>query len=167
MIDMRSLIEQVPLRPAQEEIRSEKARKLAKLRNLELQTRKEIELLSSELNAEEVKTVEATFIKKEEELIDDVPKYLSAAEVAGIMGISPQMVRRNCVSGKYQGYQPSGSNGIWFINSNTFRNDPKENWADFISRRNDMYARSKESAELALKLLDEEIEELDVDETEE
>jgi len=156
---MGSLIKQVPLNSTQKKIKGEKTRELAKLRNLEIQVRKEIEQLTPLLSEEELNKVEETLV--DDKITDDVPKYLSVAEIAGIMDISPQMVRRNCVSGKYQGYQPSGSNGIWFINSDTFRNGPKKEWIDFISRRNDLLSRSKEVAELAKKLQNEETEEID------
>lgn len=148
---MGSIIKQVPLKSKQKKIESKNARRLAQLRNLELETRREIEQLTAQLSKEEINLVESTFTEKEE-ATDDVPKYLSVAEVSGIMGISPQMVRRNCTTGKYQGYQPSGPHGIWFINSDTFRNGSKQEWLDFISRRNNLFSRSEKVAKVALEL---------------
>lgn len=156
MIDMSVLLEQVPLKPEQEKrISSENARKYARLRNLERQLRREKNLLMVELSDEEVSIVEETI---KDDIIDDVPKYLSVAEVSMITGLSPQMVRRNCANGKYEGYQPSGSNGIWFVKSDTFRKDPKA-WQDFIERRNELFANTVEVAEAAIELQNENLDE--------
>ena len=89
-------------------------------------------------------------------VIDDVPELLSVVEVAHITGLSAQMVRRHCKSGKFQGVQPSGLNGIWYVKSDTFKKNPEYNWDAFMSKRNELYERSKEVAETYLKLVEEE-----------
>ena len=155
---MGAIMDEIRLMPEQEKIKSEKAKKLARLRNLERQTRKEIEKIKSELSQEEVQMVEDTF-SEEDTQIDDVPEYLSVSEVAAITGLSPQIIRRHCSNGKFQGYQPSGPNGIWYVKSDTFRKSPEFDWNEFISKRNEMFARSKKVANISLELQDEDLEE--------
>lgn len=151
---MGEVLDKVSLTPNQEKITNEKARRFARLRNLERQARRDIEKLKSELSPEEVQMVEDTF-DVEDTQIDDVPEYLSVSEVSVITGLSPQIIRRHCSSGKFQGYQPSGRNGIWYVKSDTFRKSPDFDWNDFINKRNEVFARSNEVANISLQLQDE------------
>jgi len=158
---MSAILEQVPLKPEQERVLSANERKYARIRILEREIRKQKALLTGELSDDEVEKVEATL--EEEPIVDDVPKYLSVSEVAMITGLSPQMVRRNCASGKFDGYQPSGTNGVWFVKSDTFRNDPKVDWNEFIIKRNELFTQSKDVANSAMELQREDLEEKDLD----
>ena len=158
---MSAILDKVTLNPEQEKITNHRVRELAKLRNLERQTRRNIEKIKSELSPEEVQMVEDTF--REDEQVDDVPEYLSVSEVAAIIGLSPQIIRRHCSSGKFQGYQPSGPNGIWYVKSDTFRKGHGFNWNEFISKRNEMFARSNEAANISLQLQNEVLEDKNID----
>lgn len=160
MMDMSKILEQISLNPEQEKkITSENARKYARLRSLEKQIQKEIALLMGNLSEEEVKAVDETF---NEDPFEDVPQYLSVAEVAMITGLSPQMVRRNCANGVFDGYQPSGNNGKWFINSDTFRKDSKK-WKEFVERRNELFSKSAKAAKASINLLNDNPVEKEID----
>ena len=149
---MTKILEQIPLKPEyKQKLSNEKARSYAQLLDLERQLRQVKNQLENELSKEEVNMVEDIV---NEENFDDVPKYLSVAEVAMITGLSPQMIRRNCANGKYDAYQPSGTNGVWLINSNTFRRDPKT-WKEFVETRNELFKKTIEVAKNAIKLQDE------------
>ncbi|MGD7008830.1 hypothetical protein [Metabacillus sp. 84] len=54
-----------------------------------------------------------------------------------------------------KGYQVSGTNGTWHIESEQFNELP--NLMDFISKRNDKFENTKKAAELTKDLIDEEI----------
>ncbi|MGM8216809.1 hypothetical protein ACLIA0_14830 [Bacillaceae bacterium W0354] len=155
---MSKILEQIPLSHEQDQrISGEKARRFARIRNLEKQLQREKALLMKDLSEEEVNLVEEIL---NDNIIDDVPKYMSVAEVALITGLSPQMVRRNCANGKYEAFQPSGSNGIWFIKSDTFRKDSRM-WKEFIQRRNELFAKSNEVARDAITLQDETLKDIE------
>ncbi|WP_114555669.1 hypothetical protein [Bacillus sp. K6W] len=157
---MTELLEQVQLTQEQEQKSpTERARRYAKIMILENEIRSEKESIYSELSQEEIDFIE-NFVKGSY----PVPKYLTVREVSMLTGLSKQMVRRHCVNNTFKGYQASGENGTWSIETEQFLAHP--NWNEFIQQRNDMLHRSKKVAELAIKLWDtEETEEETEEET--
>ncbi|MGL4820147.1 MAG: hypothetical protein ACRC5C_09220 [Bacilli bacterium] len=149
MMDMNSFLDKIPLNHRQEaQTFTEPAKKYARLLNLEMKLHQAKAELVQEMSTEELRRVEETV---NDMSFDDVPKYLSVAEVAAILSISPQMVRRNCANGKYKGFQPSGTNGIWFVSSDTFRKD-EQTWRAFIEKRNEMFVRAEQSLKQLITL---------------
>lgn len=80
----------------------------------------------------------------------EIPKYFTVKEVSMLTGLSPQIICRHCSDKKYKACQENGENGIWLIESEQFQEHPS--WDTFIQKRNEMFARSKRVAELALEL---------------
>lgn len=145
---MTELLEQVKLTQEQEQkIPTERARRYAKIMILENAIRSEKESIYSELSQEEIDFIE-NFVKGSY----PVPKYLTVREVSMLTGLSKQMVRRHCVNNNFKGYQASGENGTWSVETEQFLTHP--NWNEFSRERNEMFNRSKKVGELALQLWD-------------
>lgn len=145
---MAELLEQVKLTPEQEEkIPTDKVRKYVKIMLLEDALRLEKESVRGELSEEEMEFVESCFQEN-----FPIPDYLTVQEVSMITALSKQMVRRNCVSGKFKGFQSSGENGIWSIEKEQFLAHP--NWDTFVKERNEKLRRSKKAAEIAMQMCD-------------
>ncbi|PEA01905.1 hypothetical protein [Bacillus cereus] len=151
---MIELLEQVKLTEEQErKFPTERAKKYMKIMILENEILSEKESIYNELSQEEMDSIE-NYAKESY----PVPKYLTVREVSMLTGLSKQMVRRHCVNKNFKGYQASGENGTWSVETEQFLSHP--NWNEFIQQRNEMFNRSKKVAELAINLWDtEEIEE--------
>ena len=104
-------------------------------------------------SGEELKQAAISSLKalSEREKYFNVPKYLSVREVSKLTGQSLQMVRRHCIKGTYKGYQSSGTNGIWHIESQQFSKEP--GWENFLLNREGNYKNAKNIAKLAIELL--------------
>lgn len=146
MIDMGIVLDQVRLDESEERlVKTEDARVYLKMLKLQLELKREIDEFSKKLQKEEIQSLSNYF---------NVTKYLTVREVANLTGVSQQIVRRHCASGKYKGYQASGANGTWNIESEQFSELP--GFMDFISKRHDKFLKTKKIAELAKEMLDEE-----------
>ncbi|MFP3727747.1 helix-turn-helix domain-containing protein [Priestia filamentosa] len=179
---MSKILNNIPLNSEQEKISSKEVRDYAKIRNFEQYIKgmeQEIEKLKEtwarKLSIEEIKQVEKTlknesklpsydpllaYIKSENEKDrGEVPEYLTVAEVALITGLSPQMVRRHCADGKFEAFQPSGTNGIWKIKASNFKDYKGITWEEFKKKRNKLFSQSKELANDSIKLQDEDLKE--------
>lgn len=56
---------------------------------------------------------------------EDEPDYLTTSDVAEILDISPQMVRKHCKEGKLKSWQTLGDRGEWRIDVEQFRDNPR------------------------------------------
>ena len=130
---------------ARKNITNEAVKRYIKLVVLEQEILKEKEELSKTLTKEEIEAISNYF---------HIHKYFSVREVSKLLGISLQEVRRHCANKVYEGYQKSGENGTWYIESRQFITHP--NWAVFISKREADFKRSRKIAELVLELNKEE-----------
>ncbi|WP_128755826.1 helix-turn-helix domain-containing protein [Bacillus sp. LL01] len=78
-----------------------------------------------------------------------IPEHLTVHEVAEILDVSQQMVRRYCAEGKLQSTQRFKNSGKWLISSKQFMEH--SNWHKFIQKR----AKIKDnSLKLSQKMLD-------------
>ncbi|MBS2967565.1 hypothetical protein J9317_02100 [Metabacillus sp. KIGAM252] len=144
---MSIVLDQVRLDESEEQlVKSESARAYLKMLKLERELKKEIKEFSQKLQKDEIQSISQYF---------NVPKYLTVREVANLTGVSQQIVRRHCASEKYKGYQASGANGTWHIESEQFNELP--GFMDFISKRNDKFEKTKKAAELTKDMINEEI----------
>jgi hypothetical protein len=125
---------------------SERARRYAKLQYLEREILRESIQMREELTVEELRSV-ATALETEEL---PVPEFLSVRDVAKLTDLTPQIVRRHCMNGKYKGYQVAGENSTWRIESEQFKDNP--HWISFLIERNEARERSKKVAVLAEQL---------------
>jgi hypothetical protein len=58
------------------------------------------------------------------ELMDE-PEFLTTLDVAEILAISPQMVRKRCMDGSIRAWRTLGDRGEWRIDVEPFRNHPR------------------------------------------
>jgi len=140
VINMAIILDQVKLESKYEGmITSEAARRYIKMIMLEQELEKEKQELTLKLQKEELQSISNYF---------NVPKFLSVREVANLTGLSQQIVRRHCANGKYSGYQTSGQNGTWHVESDQFSTLP--NFMDFISKRNEGFTITTQIAKQLL-----------------
>ncbi|MGY0691926.1 hypothetical protein ACW2QC_03935 [Virgibacillus sp. FSP13] len=145
VFNLALILKQVPLKPEQEKvITSEQVKTYIKMAILEQKIQKDKNELSKTLTKKEKQSIDAYF---------NVPKYLTVREVSNLTGLSQQIIRRHCANGKYKGYQASGQNGTWHVESEQFTNLP--NWIEFIAKRAEEFEQTKTAARLAQKLLEE------------
>jgi excisionase family DNA binding protein len=57
--------------------------------------------------------------------LEDEPDYLTTSDVAEILDISQQMVRKHCKEGKLKAWQTLGNRGEWRIDVEQFRDNPR------------------------------------------
>ena len=78
--------------------------------------------------------------------------YLTVRDVAELLGISPQMVRRKCNSEKIKAWRTTGDTGEWRIDINQYLDDPtySTRLADILKRKE----TRKDRKQKATKALD-------------
>lgn len=81
--------------------------------------------------------------------------FLTVREVSQLLGITPQQVRRNCASGKYDASQVAGENSSWRIKAEQFKN--QTNWNNFLKQRKEKFEKNKKAAELGIELWEDEL----------
>lgn len=80
----------------------------------------------------------------------NVPEFLSVRDISKLTGLAPQIIRRNCLNGKYEAEQIIGENGAWRIKSEQFMHFSK--WDSFLKERESEIENSKNIVEHALEL---------------
>lgn len=78
------------------------------------------------------------------------PKYFNVREVSLYKGITPQQVRRNCISGKYQAEQVAGEHSSWRIPTEQFKQE--NDFVEFIQQRADKFKKVSEASQIAIEL---------------
>lgn len=89
-----------------------------------------------------------------EELTRLLPKYLTVTEVATLLSISPQMVRRKCMADEIEAHRTLNGRGKWRILSSQFLSHP-----DLEELLIELKQKRSVSKQLASVLLDESDEE--------
>lgn len=113
-----------------------------------LQIQKELEKQKEkvflELNDSEKKEADNYLNKKVQ-----IPSYLSVRDVAQILEVTPQMVRRYCGNGKIAARQRMEGSGKWLIPADQFITHP--NWNKFMEKKNTI---KKQSIKIAQKMVE-------------
>ena len=124
---------------------SEKAKLYVTILRMQIELEKQKEQIYLELN--EFEKQEANNILKES-VTEDFPEYLPVRDVAEILGVTPQMVRRYCADGRIDARQRIEGSGKWLIPTKQFVTHP--NWNKYIQRSNKI---KKQSVNIAKKIV--------------
>ncbi len=142
--EMDLILDNIDINPKEEEkVTSIKVKRYIKLMGL-------AEKLYSELNDEE-KEEAINFFKKIHS--SEIPEYLSVREVAQLLEVTPQMVRRYCAEEKIKAFQRLEGSGSWLIESTQFLNHP--GWPKFFKSKEKAKDNSVYVAEKMLDYLSE------------
>jgi predicted transcriptional regulator len=130
---------------------SENARRYVELVRLSLELEKHKEKIYQNLNEQDKENVQKILNK-----IDDpvIPQHLTVRDVALLLEVTPQMVRRYCTDGKIDARQRLEDSGKWIIPTSQFLNHP--NFSKFVWKREKIKNQSSKIAEKMLEYLDEE-----------
>lgn len=126
---------------------SSKSIEFVKILMLQEELERQREKIYKELSGIERKAAFET-LKKEY----NIPNYITVRDVSEILGITPQMVRRHCSSGKIIGHQTLEGSGKWRIDTEQFMDKP--NWDKFIEKRARIKKQSIDIADKVLEYLD-------------
>ncbi|WP_411349185.1 hypothetical protein [Paenibacillus sp. WLX2291] len=110
--------------------------------------------------------VQRFIVMEQEEKVNSplsYPKYFNVREVASYKGITPQQVRRNCISGKFKAEQVAGEHSSWRILAEQFKDE--SGFADFIAERNGKFQAQSAAAQTAVELWESSIVESDQGQT--
>ncbi|KYD32968.1 helix-turn-helix domain-containing protein [Parageobacillus toebii] len=130
---------------------SENARRYLELVRLSLELEKQKEKMYLALNEQEKEEVQNVLSQITEPTI---PEYLTVRDVALLLDVTPQMVRRYCAEGKIDAYQRLEGSGKWIIPTAQFLHHP--NWSAFLRKRQKVKNQSINIAEKMLEYLEEE-----------
>ncbi|QSB49351.1 helix-turn-helix domain-containing protein [Parageobacillus toebii] len=130
---------------------SENARRYLELVRLSLELEKQKEKMYLALNEQEKEEVQNVLSQITEPTI---PEYLTVRDVALLLDVTPQMVRRYCAEGKIDAYQRLEGSGKWTIPTAQFLHHP--NWPAFLRKRQKVKNQSINIAEKMLEYLEEE-----------
>ncbi|KAF6512414.1 hypothetical protein TGS27_0793 [Geobacillus stearothermophilus] len=108
--------------------------------SLELEKRKKE--IYSNLSDQEKQSVRHILTEMAEQTI---PDDLHVRDVALLLDVTPQMVRRYCAEGKIEAYQRLGDSGKWIIPAAQFFHHP--NWPSFLQMREQLKSQSIRIAE--------------------
>lgn len=109
------------------------------------------ELAYSELDEEEKNIVQDLLNQKMEKY--EIPKYLPVSEVAKILKVTPQMVRRYCVEGKIEAKQRLEGSGKWQIPTEQFLSKPE--FIEYIKQKEINRLKSMKAAKIMLDMIGE------------
>lgn len=150
---MTAILNGLKFNPAEEKvinaIDSERAKEFIKLMKLQEEIEREKERMYHQLNDKERQEA-FSVIKKQY----SIPDYLTVREVADLLEVTPQMVRRYCSEGKLKGHQRLAGSGKWRIDTEQFINH--RNWDKFLIERAKISDRSFNLAMKMLKSIEEE-----------
>jgi S-adenosylmethionine:tRNA-ribosyltransferase-isomerase (queuine synthetase) len=130
---------------------SENARRYLELVRLSLELEKQKEKMYLALNEQEKEEVQNVLSQITEPTI---PEYLTVRDVALLLDVTPQMVRRYCAEGKIDAYQRLEGSGKWTIPTAQFLHHPS--WPAFLRKRQKIKNQSINIAEKMLEYLGEE-----------
>jgi predicted transcriptional regulator len=129
---------------------SENARHYVELIRLSFELEKQKEKMYRELNEQEKEEVRNVLKQIMESVI---PEHLTVRDVALLLEVTPQMVRRYCAEGKIDAHQRLEGSGKWIIPTAQFLNHP--NWAKFIRKKEKVKNQSINIAKKMLEYLEE------------
>lgn len=124
---------------------SEKAKRYVTIVRMQMELEKQKEQIYFELD--EMEKQEANTILKEIST-GDFPEFLPVRDVAIILEVTPQMVRRYCVDGRINARQRMEGSGKWLIPTDQFIAHP--NWKKYVQKRNKI---KKQSVTIAKKIV--------------
>lgn len=131
---------------------SENVKKYVQLLRYSIELEKQIEkayLELDEIEKEEAKHTLREILGPELQL----PKYLPVSEVAMMLNVSPQMVRRYCSEGKILARKRHQDGGKWYIPTEQFLTKPE--FAKYIQQKEVNRIKSIKAAEIMLQMIDE------------
>jgi hypothetical protein len=129
---------------------SENAKRYVAILRMQMELDKQKELIYLELDDYEKE--EANNVLKKETTLD-IPEFLPVRDVAQILDVTPQMVRRYCANGQIDARQRMEGSGTWFIPTEQFINHP--NWTKFIQKQERQKRQSLNIADKMLRYLEE------------
>lgn len=131
---------------------SEGARRYVTILRMQMELEKQKEQIYLELN--EFEKQEASKILKEE-INGEFPEYLPVRDVAEILEVTPQMVRRYCADGRVDARQRLEGSGKWLIPTDQFITHP--NWKKYSEKRKKVKKQSDNIASKMMKYLEEDV----------
>lgn len=147
--NMNALLKEVELTDEESTIRSERAKNFVKLSKLIEDAEKEKRRIYSELREEEKEEAFQVLQKQH-----NIPGYLTVFDVAEMLDISVQMVRRHCSNGTIKAEQRLKGSGKWYIETKQFMDN--KNWGEFVRKRAEIKEKSLKLAQKMIEILDEE-----------
>ncbi|WP_353949103.1 helix-turn-helix domain-containing protein [Sporolactobacillus sp. Y61] len=84
---------------------------------------------------------------------ENIPRFLPVRDVAMMLDISPQMVRRYCADGHIKAHQRFKNHGNWLIEASQFAGHP--NWNRYVTQRKVDNEKNIKMAEVMLDGLEE------------
>ena len=130
---------------------SERVKHYVTIQKMQMELEKQKEQLYLELNENE-KQEASDLLRKTVEF----PQYIPVREVAEILEVTPQMVRRYCTEGKIDAKQRMEGSGKWLIPTNQFI--AHHNWNKYIQKKNKINNQSVNIANKIMQYLDEDVE---------
>ncbi|MCU7667739.1 helix-turn-helix domain-containing protein [Bacillus thuringiensis] len=149
---MTVLLENINLTENEERIiTSERTKNFIKLTKLMEMVEQEQQKIFFKLNEEEKDEVFEIISKQH-----NIPKNITVKEVAGILGVTVQMVRRYCVEGKLIAHQRLEGSGKWLIDTKQFMTH--KNWGKFVQEQGKIKENSLLLANKMINILDDDSE---------
>lgn len=148
--NMNALIKDVELTPLEEtEIKSNRTKDFIKWSKLIEEAEKEKERIYMQLSEDEKEEAFRALQKQH-----NIPGYLTVYDVAEILDVSVQMVRRYCSNGTIKAEQRLKGSGKWHIKTKQFMDN--KNWGEFVKKRAEIKEKSLKLAQKMIEILDEE-----------
>jgi hypothetical protein len=137
--------------PNESEI-SERAKRYVTILRMQMELEKQKEQIYLELN--ELEKQEASNILREAINVD-FPEYLPVRDVAEILEVTPQMVRRYCADGRIDARQRIEGSGKWLIPTDQFITHP--NWSKYVYKKSKIKKQSVNIANKLMQYLEEDV----------
>lgn len=134
-----------------EDEKSEKVKQYIAILLIQKELERLIERIYLELDEDEKEEINKFF-----GVTLEYPEYLPVRDVAEILEVTPQMVRRYCADGKIIARQRLKGSGTWLIPSEQFITHP--NWKKYVEKKKEFKKQSTNIAEKMLQYLDEDVE---------
>ncbi|AKM20520.1 hypothetical protein GARCT_03295 [Geobacillus sp. 12AMOR1] len=128
--------------PLHETVLSDNVQRYVELIQQSLELEKRKKEIYSNLSDQEKQSVRHILTEMAEQTI---PDDLHVRDVALLLDVTPQMVRRYCAEGKIEAYQRLGDSGKWIIPAAQFFHHP--NWPSFLQMREQLKSQSIRIAE--------------------
>ncbi|RWR13582.1 helix-turn-helix domain-containing protein [Siminovitchia fortis] len=133
---------------------SENARQYVQLLHQSIEIDQEKEMFYLELNDDEKTEVEHVL---KDVFHTRLPEYMPVTEVAQMLNVTPQMVRRYCAEGKIKAKQRMENSGKWLIPTEQFLAKPE--FSKHLKQKEINRMKSMKAIDLVLQGIDEEEEE--------
>lgn len=129
---------------------SEKAKSYVELYRYSIELEKQKEIAYQELSGSEKQEAQNVLKKV---TASNLPEFLPVSEVAMILDVSPQMVRRYCAEGKISAKQRLDDRGKWLIPTEQFLTKPE--FSMYIKQKEVNRLKSIKAANTMLQMTDE------------